>query len=111
MTETPTDTPTPTQTPTQTPTRTPTETPTITASPTITPTATSTPIGFGDLEICDNEIDDNSNGLVDCVDPFCYTNRACPTAVPTVSAPLVLGLILFLTTLGLLTLRARRKTA
>ena len=33
----------------------------------------------GQPEICNDGVDDNCNGLVDCADPGCFGNRACVT--------------------------------
>ena len=46
----------------------------------------------GDLdpipEICDNEVDDNANGAVDCADPQCdgFVDGACSTGLPSICA-------------------------
>ena len=39
-------------------------------------------------EICDNGIDDNGNGLVDCEDPQCdgFMDGACSTGLPGICA-------------------------
>jgi gliding motility-associated-like protein len=36
--------------------------------------------GYGVVEICDNGIDDNNNGLIDCYDPQCSCVEPCLTA-------------------------------
>jgi len=40
----------------------------------------STP--FDDAEVCDNAVDDDGNGLVDCDDPTCEDDAGCLGAVP-----------------------------
>jgi hypothetical protein len=52
----------------------PAPTPTPGPSPTPGPTPTPTPIK---TEICDNRIDDDGDGLVDCADPDCAQTNLC----------------------------------
>ncbi|MEL6987397.1 MAG: hypothetical protein AAGK97_06160 [Bacteroidota bacterium] len=40
-------------------------------------------LGFGQVEICDNRIDDDGDGLVDCLDPDCNNNISCFACDPS----------------------------
>ena len=135
-TETPTDTPThtPTQTPTQTPTRTPTTTPTTTptatpsATPTTTPThtpsstpsTTSTPTqtptttptlstseSAGGAASCNDGIDNDGNGAIDCADSDCAEVPPCGAPVPAASRA---GLLMLATALGVIAVLALRSS-
>lgn len=115
-TQTPTNTPTrtPTNTPTRTPTATPTRTPTHTPTPTQTATATVTPtpgLSEGDDPgECDDGIDNDGNGVIDCAEPSCQGTPPCVAPAPTLSPIGVLILLVALGMVGLLSLmRARRE--
>jgi hypothetical protein len=108
-----TSTPTPTGGSTMTPTSTPTATAASTSTPTATtttstvPTATVTPSDeTGDAK-CSDGIDNDLDGLTDCVDPDCRGDRPCAQRAPTLSPIfLVLGLTSLLLA-GLTALRRR----
>ncbi|HSP98490.1 MAG TPA: hypothetical protein VL049_14785 [Candidatus Dormibacteraeota bacterium] len=106
QTNTPTNssTPTPTNTPgpnTSTPTATSTDTATVTATPTITPQAE-----VGDA-LCSDGLDNNLNGLIDCVDPSCHSAAVCLAPAPAMSPVSMLLGLAALSLIGLLGLRRR----
>jgi bacillopeptidase F len=64
--------------PTPTPTPTPTTTPPPSPTPTPTPTPTPDTIGSeGKGNTCRDGIDNDGDGLIDCFDPDCSTNKSC----------------------------------
>jgi hypothetical protein len=38
-------------------------------------------------ETCSDEIDNDNDNLIDCLDPDCLTVRPCAAAVPVLSSP------------------------
>lgn len=40
-------------------------------------------LSLGSTEVCDNRIDDDRDGLIDCADPDCRTSMSCGMCVPT----------------------------
>lgn len=103
-----TATPTPTNTPTARPsteTPTPTNTPTETTTPSVTPTITPT-AEVGNA-LCSDGIDNNLNGLIDCVDPSCHTAEVCLAPAPALSPVFLLLGLATLSLIGLLKLRQR----
>ncbi len=115
-TSTPTGTATPTSTSTDTPgpnTSTPTATSTSTSTPTatVTETATATPTITPTAEVgtalCEDGIDNNLNGLIDCQDPSCAGSDPCVAPAPMLS-PLFVGIgLAVLALISLLQLRRR----
>lgn len=112
---TPTLTPsaTPTVSPTTTSTATPTLTPTVTvtATPTLTPTPTTPPPvqEGGSPGSCNDAIDNDTDGLVDCDDPGCSTFAACARPAPSASAGALLLLVAVLGLCGAALLRPVRR--
>jgi hypothetical protein len=110
-----TPTATPTFTPTQTFTATPSASPTNTPKPTY-PSKTPTPSDFEDQsgpQACNDEFDNDFNGLTDCQDPACFGVGPCPAPVPVVSAPMGIMLAGGLALAGLFAMsraRARRRS-
>jgi hypothetical protein len=91
-----------------------------TFTPTVTPTATPTPAGiptptaapFEDAagpQACNDNFDNDFNGLTDCQDPSCFGVNPCPAPVPVVSAPIGAALAGGLGLAGLLALARARK--
>ncbi len=102
----------PTSTPTETPTSTPTSTPTGTPTETPTSTPTSTPTlapreNAGGAGFCQDGLDNDGDGKVDCADPDCNLTPPCGVPTPVLSEPLILVLVAVLGLTGLIEIRRR----
>ena len=109
---------TPTSTPTNTPTNTPapgtpssTPTRTATNTPTNTPGA-GTPTNTPSVEtgLCNNNVDDDADLLIDCADPDCAGSPQCGVGAPALSPSLLLMLVFFLAGGAVLTLARKQRT-
>jgi hypothetical protein len=105
LTSTPTPTAPATHTPTHTPTPSPTWTPTLpptgTPSPTPTLIVETTPVPEGGRSPCQDGLDNDGNGLVDCADPGCKNGPMCAPPVPLLSWPVISLLLIILTVVGI----------
>jgi hypothetical protein len=87
-------TPVPTNTPTSTPTR--TSTPTLTTTPQFE-------------SICNDDLDNDLDGLIDCLDPDCIGQPQCTTPAPAMRMTplLILAILMAFGGLGILARRVR----
>jgi hypothetical protein len=61
--------------------------------------------------ICDDGIDNNNNGFIDCADIDCNTFPGCPHPVPALSTPNLGGALMMIAVLGLIGILRRRRAS
>ena len=64
-----------------------------------------------DETICDDGIDNNNNGFIDCADIDCNTFPGCPHPVPALSPAALGGALVVLASLGLIGILRRRRAS
>jgi hypothetical protein len=83
-------------------------------TPTATPTGTTTPTGTATgtpevAEACDNGLDDDGDGAVDCADSECTSTAPCVSPAPALSTTATVALFAVLSAIGVFGLFRRRR--